>query len=48
MVNSVKNYCMWFDPDSEVQDKLKLTKNINGFICHPTEKIIYVLLLFTL
>jgi len=39
LVNSVKNYCMWFDPDSEVQDKLKLTKNINGFICHPTEKL---------
>jgi hypothetical protein len=32
MVTATKNYKLWFDPSSEVQDKSKLKKNINTFI----------------
>lgn len=48
MVTAVKNYSYWFLPDSEVDNKLKLKKNINIFIFHPRAEIsmFYVCILY--
>lgn len=48
IVNSVKNYSYWFLPDSEVENKSKLPKDINTFIFHPKAEIsmFYVCILY--
>lgn len=48
MIAAVKNYSYWFLPDSEIDNKSKLPKDINTFFFHPKFEIsmFYVCILY--